>query len=249
MFKYLLFILLFLIVASVAAIRFTPLRYVLSQVSSPGLTYGWANVEGTLMQGRISGLYVGNHAVGDVDLKLRPGALLSGKVSYDVRWGGAGGRGSAVIDANQTIIEARDIRLNQSVAAMESLASTVRAIGGHVRIPQGQAKFNIKTLTCETTNIDIWSDALSTAASQYGRTFQPLTGALTCADGAFRLDLSSTSEQKDTVQVNAIGQAIGPSSFDVTVSSTDDELRAALLQLGFVLRDGEMKYVRTFEGP
>ena len=84
--------LIFLLVLGVAIAAYTPLGFVLEQSGLKQNNVGWAKVDGTLRQGRVSGFFIQNQPIGDVSLKLRLSSLLSLKPTYDVQWGGAGGR-------------------------------------------------------------------------------------------------------------------------------------------------------------
>ena len=72
-----LFLLVFVFVLLIGLAAFTPLGFVLGQSGIGGLGVGWAKTDGTLMKGRISGLYAGTQPIGDVSLELRPLSLLT----------------------------------------------------------------------------------------------------------------------------------------------------------------------------
>ncbi|MEL6862068.1 MAG: type II secretion system protein N, partial [Pseudomonadota bacterium] len=88
MMRTLFFLILFVLILIGGLVAYTPLGFVLGQSGIGGLGVGWAKTDGTLLQGRISGLYAGTQPIGDVSLKLRPLSLLTLQPSYDVQWGG-----------------------------------------------------------------------------------------------------------------------------------------------------------------
>ena len=60
-----LLLIIFIVVLIAGAFAMTPLGFVLTQSGARDLGVGWAKVDGTLLNGRISGLYVGTQPIGD----------------------------------------------------------------------------------------------------------------------------------------------------------------------------------------
>ena len=65
-----------------ALVAMTPLPFILKlgKVDATGLT--WSNAYGTLFDGGLDDVSFGPQRVGDVTLKMRPGALLGGRLQY-----------------------------------------------------------------------------------------------------------------------------------------------------------------------
>jgi len=240
MIRFLLLSVVFLVAAICAAIAFTPLGFVLERSGLAQMGAGWAQSEGTLMRGRISGLHVQGQMVGDVSLKLRPMSLLRFSPTYDVQWGGAGGRGTGTIALSGQTLIATDVTLQQSLSSLEGLAQPVRAIGGDVRLDNGA--MTIDRVGCKSASGTISTDALSKFAAQYGRQFGNLSGPLGCDTGNVMLTLSGRSEAAETVDILARTSFLGQSSFDVKVGTQDGEVRFLLSQLGFVESGGVLTY-------
>lgn len=243
MIRFLLLSIIFLTAAACAAIAFTPLGFVLDRSGLSKMGAGWAQSEGTLLKGRVSGLHVQGQMVGDVSLKLRPMSLLSLSPTYDVQWGGAGGRGTGVIALKGETLVASEIVLQQKLTSVEGLAAPVRAIGGDVRLDDGA--MTVSRAGCEAASGTISTDALSKAAAQYGRQFGTLSGPLACADGKVLVDLMGRSEAGDRVNVAAQTSLLGQSNFEVEVETQDGEVRFLLAQIGFVERDGLLTYAQS----
>lgn len=198
--KFLL-LLLFLAALIVAAVAFTPLGFVLSQSGLDRAGVGWAKVDGSVSNGRISGFYIQNQPVGDVKLKLRPMSLLSLSPTYDVQWGGAGGRGTGVVKLTRSTVDASELRAQQNISSIESLVPPVRAIGGSIRISDGAVK--VTQSGCEFASGQISTDALTRVAEQYGKTVSVLEGPLSCDAGRFLLEMTGQSDAADKVLINA----------------------------------------------
>jgi hypothetical protein len=239
--KILLFVV-FLVVLVGSAIAFTPLGFILNQSGLGNTGAGWAKVDGTLAKGRISGLYLNNQPIGDVTLKLRPMSLLGLAPTYDVQWGGAGGRGTGVITLRRNALEAKELRIQQEISALESLAMPVRAIGGTIRLTDGSVK--VTRAGCESGTGDVTSNTLSRAAEQYGTQFGPLAGNLSCEGGAFLLAMAGQSEANDTLELDGEATLLGAYKLLVEVTTADQQISFALGQMGFARQNGIWVYSR-----
>lgn len=238
--------LIFLIALILAAVFLTPLDFVLKQTGLNQAGVGWANVEGNILKGRINGLYVQSQPIGDVRLTLRPMSLLSGKATYDITWSGLGGRGSGTVSASSSALELSDVRGQQSVQALEGLAPPVRAIGGNIRLTGGAA-----TLTragCEYGAGELSTDTLSRAAQQYGKTFNDLSGPISCVDGMVVVNMDGTGDMGDRITIAASATPTGSTSFAATVTTSDRDLTFLLPRLGFERRGDDWQYINNSDG-
>ncbi len=240
MIRILFLIVIFLVGAVIAAIMFTPLGFVLERSGATKAGAGWAQVEGTLMQGRISGFYFGSQPIGDVTLKLRPASLLSFSPVYDVQWGGAGGNGTGIVKIANESIAVTDVRLVQQVSSIEALAAPVRALGGAIRLRNGA--ITMSRTGCDYGQGELSTDLLSRAAQRYGREFGQIEGDLSCSDQDVVVSLAGVSERGDEVQVDGRTSFLGAAVFDVLIETRDVEVVFGLLQAGFERRDDALHY-------
>lgn len=234
--RTLLLSLVFVVCLIAAGVAFTPLGFVLERSGAGNAGAGWAQAEGTLMEGRISGLHVAGQPIGDVNLKLHPMSLLTLAPKYDVQWGGAGSSGSGVITISQSSISAEDLRLQQNVSAIEGLALPVRAIGGTLRLTGGEIQ--LTRSGCDHAAGELTTDVLTRAAQQYGRQFGSIDGPLTCIEGNILTSLNGLSERGDTVRVDTETSISGASALNVVIETMDSDVMFALSQSDFV-REGE----------
>ncbi|MEM7493248.1 MAG: type II secretion system protein N [Pseudomonadota bacterium] len=246
MIRWIFYLILFCLVVLVGATLLTPLGFVLKQSGVDRSGAGWASAEGSIVQGRINGLYVGTQPIGDVRMTLRPLSLLSGKATYDVTWSGPGGRGSGLLSASRNALELSDVRAQQRVQAIEGLAPAVRAVGGEVRLRDGAAK--VTRAGCERASGDISTDTLSLAAKQYGKQFGELSGPISCLEGAFVVNLDGTGPDGDRVTVAASATPLGQTSFAATVTTSDSEISFLLPRLGFERRGDDWQYINNSDG-
>ncbi|MEM9505232.1 MAG: type II secretion system protein N [Cyanobacteria bacterium P01_E01_bin.43] len=233
-------LLIFLIILAGALIAYTPLGFVVSQSGVSAAGVGWAKVDGTLAKGRISGLYMGTQPIGDVSLTLRPMSLLTLQPSYDVQWGGAGGRGTGVLTLSRSALTGTDIRMQQEIGALEGLSGPVRAMGGSLRIADGT--FRLTQTGCESASGTLSTDTLSTLAAQYGRQFGQIAGPVSCDAGAFIIAMAGDSEAGDRVEIEARAAFTGQSDFTTRIDTQDTQIIIALTQVGFQRENGQFVY-------
>lgn len=238
--RQLVLLLVFLVILAGAMIAYTPLGFVVGQSGISAAGIGWAKIDGTLTKGRISGLYMGTQPIGDVSLELRPMSLLTLQPSYDVQWGGAGGRGTGILTLSRAALTASDIRMQQEIGALEGLSAPVRAMGGSLRIANGA--FRLTQTGCESASGTLSTDTLSTLASQYGRQFGQISGPVSCDTGAFVIEMAGESEAGDRVEIDARAALTGQSDFSTRIDTQDTQIIIALTQVGFQRENGQFIY-------
>ena len=243
--RRLLLLIIFVVVLLGGVIAFTPLGFILSQSGAGGLGVGWAKADGTLMKGRISGLYTGTQPIGDVTLELRPLSLLTLRPSYDIQWGGAGGQGTAVLTISRTALIAQDIRMRQEIGALEGLAPAVRAMGGSLDVNDGA--FRLTQAGCQSASGQLSTNTLATLAAQYGRQFGEIAGPVSCENGAFVLLMEGESQSNDRVTINARATLVGQGEFSTRVQTQDAQIIIALTQIGFERENGAFVYRQSRE--
>jgi general secretion pathway protein N len=231
---------LFIIVLAGGLIAYMPLGFVLNQSGIGSFNIGWAKADGTLLNGRISGLYAGSQPIGDVDLTLRPLSLLSLTPSYDVQWGGAAGQGTAIMSFSSSALMADEVYMRQEIAGLEGLAPAVRAMGGSLDVENGA--FRLTQTGCEQASGQLSTNTLSTLAAQYGRQFGQVAGPISCDAGAFVLAMAGESEANDRVMIDARAALTGQGEFATRIQTQDAQIIIALTQIGFQRENGEFVY-------
>lgn len=241
MIRWTLRILLVLIVAIVAVVASIPLSVVTDQAARrvPGL--GWTQVQGSIWQGRISGLYFGAQSLGDTELRLKPTALLSGQLAYDLHVNGSAVRGRGEVFASPSSLGLRNFNLDANAAQLVSLHDSVRAAGGTARIDA--ASIVIEGATCRSAGGRVETDTLVALGASYGEALPRLAGRLDCGDGMILLDLSGTSDTGVGVEITGRFGLIRPSRLEASVEGASGEVALALDQLGFASEDGRLVYI------
>ncbi len=203
----------------------------------------WTQSEGTVWDGRIMGVYLNGQPIGDVDVALKPLSLLALKPEIDMQWGGAGSRGAGTLVLDGGAVEGRNLRLEQQVAALQTIAPEVRSIGGVFRL--SEADLRIKDGRCESATGRLQSNTLALAAEQFGRDFPALNGAISCQDGAFHMTMEGSGRQGDMININGHATLYGQSDLEVAVTTSDRDVEAYLASSGFSREDGVWTYRRS----
>lgn len=244
--RFLIYTLITLAIIIGIAVTTVPLGLVLGQLGLGGLGVGWAHTEGTLYRGRVNGVFTQQQVVGDIGLTLKPLSLFGGGLGYDIDMGGAGLRGTAGITLRPGQIELKDLRARQSIAALEGLAAPIRAMGGEVRIADGDAVFGLQG--CKQVSGSVTSDVLTRAAGQYGKVFGPISGPLSCEDGLVVADLTSESPDGDVVRIFGRFGIGGQGDVRVEVETGDPAMAAFLSQANFSFQDDLWTYAYSARG-
>lgn len=246
MMKWMAYCILVVILAVGLAVASTPLGFVLKRSGIGTLGVGWAQAEGTITRGTISGLFTAQQAIGDVSLRFQPAAILRGHLRYRFDWGGVGGRGQGQLDLRGNGFDLTDLRLRQQVSALEGLMPPVRMIGGEIRLSDAYLHFD--RAGCVDAGGRVFSDVLVRLSSQYGRGFGPLEGEVFCREGAVGVSLTSVSEREDRVFVEATYALPDRAQARVEVSTVDTAMSLALSQSGFTPQDGMWVFQARMDG-
>ena len=202
----------------------------------------WTQAEGTLWDGRITGLEINGHEIGDTILELRPLSLLLLAPVYDVQWGGTSSRGSAIARISRKELYTSDLSAEQNISYIKALAVPVRAMGGSVRVNGAHIVYDWQG--CTSASGKVSSDVLSLAAEKFGRSFPILTGDLGCDAGTLTAHLTGTSDKGDVVEIDLRASQTAMSGLTARVDTKDREVVALLANSGFALQDGRWTYSR-----
>lgn len=223
-----------------ALVAFVPLGFLVNQTNIASSGIGWTQIQGTMLNGRISGMHYNGQDIGDVKLKLKPLSLLGFAPEYEVQWGGAGGQGTGTVKLSGETLTARDVRLQQKISAIQGLSPPVAAAGGTLRLSDGE--IHLTHTGCKSASGAISTDTLSKVAQQYGREFGAVSGPLSCKDGNIHIDMEGRSQRGDAIIITAHTSLIGAARFDAYLETSDAEIIFALPQIGFIPEDDRWHY-------
>lgn len=226
-------IILFLAAAIIAGLSQLPLSYVLSQSGASNSGLSWARAEGTVWEGRVTGLAYGAQPIGTAHLRLQPGSLLAGRVAYDVQWAGPPGRGSGLLSlGGDQDYAVDDLRLEASISALNGAADWVRANGGELRVRADRIRFSDGR--CAEAQGTVSTDVLTRAAMAWGQTWPDVSGELSCDAGMLIVPLEGERNGAERVEAVARIGLVEASSVEASVVNADPQLENALALMGFV---------------
>ncbi|MBI1254079.1 MAG: hypothetical protein GC196_07025 [Hyphomonas sp.] len=200
-------------------------------VEAHGLS--WSRAEGTVLDGRLTGLEAGGKRYGDAALKLKPAALLAGRLQYTVDWRGEHGRGAGDLSVGAGgSLAARDFNLDLDLVHLEQAALWIRQSGGRVEL-QGEA-IRFGPDGCLSASGTARSDVLERNQEILGTGWSPMQGELRCEGTALVIPLESenTSGTRFGAELRVAPQQ--PGRFDARVSGlVPRDLAFALPIAGF----------------
>jgi hypothetical protein len=212
---------------------FAPLGAALKFAGVAGHGLSWSRAEGTILDGRVTGLAAGGERYGDADLKLAPAALLAGRLQYKVEWQGEHGSGTGDLSAGAGGgVAARDFNLDLDLAGLEQAALWIRQSGGRVQLQADAIRFDRDG--CLAARGTARSDVLERNREILGAGWSPMQGELRCDGAALVIPLESenTSGTRFRAELRLAPQQ--PGRFDARVSGLiPRELAFALPIAGF----------------
>ncbi len=219
-----------------------PLAYALNKTDLQSRGVQWQNTGGTVWNGQIRGIVVARQSLGAANLRLWPGDLLKGRISYDVELRGTPGRGSGRVSAGRNEFSVIDLRAEIDLSVIEGLSENFRRMGGKVRANVDEIVFRDKL--CTQASGKISTEFLSQAAMKYGRSWPELTGEIRCDQGMLLAPLKAQSEAGETVTVDIRVGMAAPTSLEARVTGASAELETVIGLMGFWMENGDLVYKR-----
>lgn len=222
-----------------------PASFVARQLDLRGSGVDYMRISGTVWSGEVARLHVAGQPLGRAGFRLKPGALMSGRLAYDLDLSGPAmqARGELGIgpdrsvrlagfvgDVNLQEIDRLDPRLREAPA---SLALTLR----HVELSRdGQ---------CVRAEGGVRTDLLETAGQRWNWAGPAMRGNLECDGAALRVSMTGATAQDDIAATARLD--IPAVTYDVTarVETGNRGVMQALRALDFEEVDGRFVYERT----
>lgn len=239
--RKLLLIIIFAVVLAASIIARTPLGFAMEQAGLKAQGVSYSHVAGTIWNGRLHGVDVAGQSIGDVTFKLKPAALLTGALAFDLGIDGltGAGRGSGKIGLNRTV------SIENAIADIN--IQTLARLDPRLRQAPAQLTATIKHLeitgdgACRKADGVISTDILTSLGGRYAWEGPPMSGPVSCHNNALRIVLQNDGGPDDiTASVDLHPSGV----YDVTarMQTTNTNVRQALLALQFENRDGAYFY-------
>lgn len=207
-----------------------PLSFALERSGVRNAGLSWQSAQGTILNGSLTGVRIGVQPVGVVNLKLRPSALLTGSVSYEMQWAGGAGTGNGVVGLGAKRIAFEDVTANLQLDQLVGLVAEARRAGGRLTI--NAESVVLQNGDCLEAAGTVSTDAVTRFAASYGQAAGEFTGSLSCDGPMVLLDMSGDVGQDIATAQLRVGTAEA-SSLEARVEQAEPDIAAALLFYGF----------------
>jgi len=233
-------IVVFCLVFSVGlAVRF-PLSVAFGIAVPDRLAAGYRVADGTVWHGRLEGVSLSRHFLGDVTVFLRPWPLFAGRLAVDwtldrpgLQGGGHMARGLG------GDIYLRDFDLAGRVSDLPTLIP----LTGRFDLQSARIHWSVEG--CRKAGGRVETDALARGLPQLDWRGPVLTGDLACDGEALRLEMSG-AQDGDRLDVTATLHPDRRYELAVTVATESGRLLSTLPMLGFAAtEDGRLRLVQT----
>lgn len=214
------------------ALAGVPLSLVVGAAGLQAQGVAYADVQGSIWDGRIVGLRQGDQSLGDIAYTVRGWALLTGRLVADVQVTGpvANGRGRVTV-AVPGELRVDDARVRVDLAQWQAL---------HPRLRSPGARFTAEVQTlaarlhrpCVRASGQIRSNALVDFATDITWSGPPLAGTIGCEDEALVLALSGEQEDAKILAAARIGADFVP-VVEVELQTNDLQLSLFAQSFGF----------------
>jgi len=217
-----------------------PASLLVAPISSPAFSY--ASAEGTVWDGAVEGAVVNGTPMGDISFRVRPLALLTGRLAadIDVRGGAVTGRGSAGAGFGGYFLQDADLAID---------LGAVRRYGFMGAPLEGRARAKIDRLAlsgkgCRAAAATIWTDALNAPARRLNGEGFDLDGEARCDGRDLVVDLSGQGAEGG----GRLAMRLKPGltyTLEASAQPVRAELEEALVYMGFQRENGVLTYAST----
>ncbi len=232
----------FLVVLVGAIVASTPLSFVMERAGAEAYGLNWREARGRVWNGRLDGLAFGAQPIGDVQLRIRPGALMSGRLSYRIDWSGPPGRGTGIVTTGAGGVALEGLRAEARVEELRGLTDVVRAAGGFVRVRADVLRFSGGR--CDAARGTVATDVLANLAAAVGKSFGEIQGAIACDGAMLLIPAEAVSGAGDEFEATLRAGFAETSTLKATARTADPDFAAALSSLGFDFEDDAFVYRR-----
>lgn len=229
--------------AVVAAMFMIPLSVLAERARQDVPALDWTQVQGSVWSGRISNVSYGPQLVGDVEVKLRPSALLSGNLVYSVSVVGPVATGESDIYLNSGSAGIRNSDFTVRIDQLVGLNASVRQAGGTMRMTNVALEVD-RDMNCVEASGALWTDALENLGMEFGENLPQLEGAPVCSGSMVSVALDGQSQTGVGVEIKTTVGLAQASSLNARIAGAGIELAQALTALGFTASGDEYVYVR-----
>ena len=222
-----------------------PASLVARQANLKGAGFDYMRISGTLWSGEISRLHLAGQPLGEVEFRLKPAALLSGRLAYDVSIDGtamhARGQAETGFDRNLTL---RDMVADVNVQALNRLDPRLRQSPATLAVTVRELSI-ARDRSCRRADGGVRTDLLQSVGQRWDWAGPEMRGVLSCEQGVFSVAMSGSGADDDIRAQARFDARRAVYDVDAQVSTTNRGVAQALRTLDFVAEDGVFTYSRS----
>jgi hypothetical protein len=210
--------------------------------------FRFASASGSVWNGKLSQVAIGQQSLGDLSVKVKPAQLVSGQAA--ARLGMARPQMSGEADfaynlaGGKTTLEG--VRIAGKTAGILGLPATMRHADGQFTVAVSDISF--VNGVCEAAKGEVWTDILTRLDLKTGWKGPELRGPVTCEDGKVTMHASGAGPTGETVSADIVmGQNLSL-GLVARVANPFPTSGDTLTNLGFLPEDGGFVLRREIGG-
>ncbi|MEE2691794.1 MAG: type II secretion system protein N [Pseudomonadota bacterium] len=219
---------------------YAPASLIAPLAGASSLSYG--RVEGTIWKGVIADARVDGVSLGDISYRLRPGALLRGKLAAAVEARGGAVSGHGIAAAGWGEYSFRDGEVMIDLGSVRRYAFLGAPLEG-----RGRARIEDLTVSekgCRRADATVWTDALNAPAQRLNGEGFELNGAARCDGGDLIVELSGSGAEGGANLALHLKPGFAY-TLEASAQPSRAELEQALVYMGFQQENGVLTYAST----
>jgi len=207
----------------------------LAGLDSAGLSHG--RVAGTIWSGEVSRVNLRGQPLGRVTFEARPGAVLSGRIAYDVTVMGETGEARAVAFAGRERRGVENLVGDINVQALRRLDPRLRQVPSTVQLSIRELSFATKR-DCRSADGGLRSDVLTRLGEAWQWEGPAMTGRVRCDGDTLLVELEGVDGDEAIRARLQVDPAQMRYSLRASVETSNPGVEAALRELEFTRSEG-----------
>ncbi len=196
--KVLIFIILAVVLGGGAAIAMFPMSVAADFAAKQAPDFRYVGAGGSVWDGKLMGVSIGEQAVGDLSVKTEALALIGGKAGGKVTLSREGFTGETDLawPLSGQALELSNLKLMGKAGLVPGMPHVVALAGGDFALEIAHLRFAGEV--CESASGEVWTDALA-KVNVKGWVGPELRGPVGCRDGKLTLEANGRSQTGEDV--------------------------------------------------
>ena len=225
-------IFLFVAVFAVTLLALAPVGLALRLAGLEAAGVAHERAAGTIWSGDLAGVSLRGQPLGRVTFQARPGALISGRMAYDVAVSGEIGQGRAIVIAGLDMRGVEDLVGDINVQALRRLDPRLRRVPARISLSIREIHLT-GVGDCQAASGGLRTDLLARLGERWRWAGPALVGRVTCEGGDLMVRLDS-AEGEDIIQARLqVNPARLEYALRASVETSNPGVQGALRNLEF----------------